>query len=153
MYVMRISFKPNDYNSLDAVYIDDKPFRPCWKVEAHSTLYTSSNSKLKIDLKLNADQMQHIEQLLDALRKKHPTLSTVSNCCENILMRVSVPTQYGHVTAPFKTVDGDRLLAEHITPGVQMKVVLSPTHVWKTSTNCGLIWTIFDVVANIRYAV
>ena len=153
MYVMQISFKPNEYNNLDAVYINDIPFRPCWEVEAHSTIYTSSKLKQKIDIKLNADQMIHVERLVNALRNQHPTLTTVSSCVDNILMRVSIPTQYGHITVPFKTVDGDRLLAEHITPGVRMKVVLSPTYVWKSNTSCGLIWTIFDVIANIRYEV
>jgi hypothetical protein len=150
---MRVSLKSNDYNSLETILVDDCPFRQQWVVTSQSVLYTHPHrpSKLHLDIKLSDTQSTITTSIIDAVRALHPDLAMIDDRVDGVLKGVLIPTRYGHVDISFKTRDGGRLLAEHVVPDVDLSVLLSPTHVWKTRHTCGILWTVFDVVANVTY--
>lgn len=146
---MHISFKPNTYNTLKSVLVNGKPFHTRWVVCAKSNLYTISG-KVYVDIELTESQINTVSEIMSAVRRDHPGI-TIEHHNDNVLKRVLIPTQYGHISVPLITVDNQRLLGEHIAPNVELDIEICPTQMWISNSKGGLLWTIFDVVANVTY--
>jgi|TARA_B110000261_G_scaffold94194_1_gene106798 hypothetical protein len=150
---MKLSFKPNTYNALDGITRDDHPIDLLWVVECESAVaYNAMTKKNKLNVRLlDEDQIETVVRLEALVTEQYKELGFISSLKDHVLNDTNIPTQYGHIVVPMQTVNKKRLLVEHVIKGLRVRIKITPTHVWKSKTSCGIIWSITDILANINY--
>ena len=150
---MKLSFKPNTYNALDGITRDGDPIDLGWVVECASAVsYNAMTKKNKLNVRLlDEDQIDTVVRLEALVNEQYKYLGFISSMKDHVLFDANIPTQYGHIVVPMQTANNKRLLVEHVIEGLRIRIKITPTHVWKSKTSCGIIWSITDILANINY--
>jgi EAL domain-containing protein (putative c-di-GMP-specific phosphodiesterase class I) len=150
---MILSFKSNSYNCLDGIIQGETSLEYEWVVECETSVLNNASTKkntLNVRL-LTIEQKDLVEEIEQLVCEKYKKLLFQSSLKDDVMLAVNIPTQYGHITIPIQTLNNKKLLTEHLKKGVNVLVKISPTHVWKSAKSCGIIWSIFDIIANIAY--
>jgi len=143
--LMSVSFKPTTFNT------------NMYTVQTSSLFYfkclVSSFEKIGcknfMSVVLSNDDRKIIFDIESIIQSKFDNYET---CLMNNTMHgIKIPTQYNIIQIPFKTVDGQPVLVEHIVDGLEIVITLSPTKVICKQNSTICTWLCKELIANIKY--